>query len=283
MPPLIHSCWPFISFYFQHIPFIFPLYSHDIPIWMSPFRTERQHSHQLPSCPMTPWWKMLVPLWCTRTEPLVETVPHKTWESWIFCGMGFCGNRSQNGRHGISDHLVNNGRAWEAFRSDGCFLGPDILPEVDSLQHPPAWFSPLFLDSRTIAWRIDCMVVSYWKTTLQCWFTWHWKTHHFDIFWGTRTTHSRIFRLSDFQWFFPWFFRFPRVFPWFSPGFPLVFPMDFPQDALDAVCQAAGRSIDQLIWQAPHDVARAVTLFGAGVVVLPLLGHLGAADFYDKP
>lgn len=69
----------------------------------------------------------------------------------------------------------------------------------------------------------------------------------------------------------PGFFHgFPRVFP--------VFPMDFPQDALDAVCQAAGRSIDQLIWQAPHDVARAVTLFGAGVVVLPLLGHLGAAN-----
>jgi hypothetical protein len=123
------------------------------------------------------------------------------------------------------------------------------------------------------------MVVSYWKTTLQCWFTWHWKTHHFDIFWGKRTNHSRIFRLSDFQCFFPCFLRFPLVFPWFSCGFS-GFPMDFPQDALDAVCHAAGRAIDQLIWQAPHDVARAVTLFGAGVVVLPLLGHLGTANVY---
>lgn len=50
------------------------------------------------------------------------------------------------------------------------------------------------------------------------------------------------------------------------------------EDALDAVCQAAGRSIDQLIWQAPHDVARAVTLFGAGVVVLPLLGRVSGID-----
>ena len=49
------------------------------------------------------------------------------------------------------------------------------------------------------------------------------------------------------------------------------------QDALDAACQVASRSIDQLIWQAPHDVARAVTLFGPGVVVLPMLGSLGDA------
>ena len=73
------------------------------------------------------------------------------------------------------------------------------------------------------------MVVSYWKTTLQCWFTWHWKTHHFDIFWGKRTNHSRIFRLSDFQCFFPCFFRFPLVFPWFScGGFSHGFPAGCP-------------------------------------------------------
>ena len=46
---------------------------------------------------------------------------------------------------------------------------------------------------------------------------------------------------------------------------------------MDAACQVASRSIDQLIWQAPHDVARAVTLFGPGVVVLPMLGSLGDA------
>lgn len=54
-----------------------------------------------------------------------------------------------------------------------------------------------------------------------------------------------------------------------------------PEDALDAVCQVASRSIDQLIWQAPHGVAKAVTLLGAGVVVLPMLGRvsgIGARD-----
>ncbi|CAJ1381888.1 unnamed protein product [Effrenium voratum] len=46
------------------------------------------------------------------------------------------------------------------------------------------------------------------------------------------------------------------------------------EDALDAACQVASRSIDQLIWHAPHELAKAVTLFGPGVVVLPMLGRV---------
>ncbi|CAK9041614.1 unnamed protein product [Durusdinium trenchii] len=51
-----------------------------------------------------------------------------------------------------------------------------------------------------------------------------------------------------------------------------------PGDALDAQCQVASRSIDQLIWQAPHEVAKAVTLFGPGVVVLPMMGRVSGLE-----
>ena len=42
--------------------------------------------------------------------------------------------------------------------------------------------------------------------------------------------------------------------------------------------QASSRSIDLLIWHANHEVAKAVTLFGPGVVVLPLLGRVSGVE-----
>ncbi len=82
---------------------------------------------------------------------------------------------------------------------------------------------------------------------------------------------------------FPFSFKMPICFD--SPKLEVLFcrwetpqvhcfNINVTQDALAAACQVASRSIDQLIWQAPHDVARAVTLFGPGVVVLPMLGSL---------
>merc|ERR1712203_762219 len=51
------------------------------------------------------------------------------------------------------------------------------------------------------------------------------------------------------------------------------------EDALDAACQAASRSIDQLLWQGNAETAKAVTLFGPGIVVLPMFGKVcGVAD-----
>mmetsp|Transcript_68788 Transcript_68788/g.155834 ORF Transcript_68788/g.155834 Transcript_68788/m.155834 type:complete len:877 (+) Transcript_68788:294-2924(+) len=50
------------------------------------------------------------------------------------------------------------------------------------------------------------------------------------------------------------------------------------EDALDAAFQAASRSIDQLIWQGSGDIAKAVTLFGPGIVVLPMLGSVSGVD-----
>jgi len=50
------------------------------------------------------------------------------------------------------------------------------------------------------------------------------------------------------------------------------------EDALDAACQAASRSIDQLIWQGSAEVAKAVTLFGPGIVVLPLFGKVSGVE-----
>jgi len=41
---------------------------------------------------------------------------------------------------------------------------------------------------------------------------------------------------------------------------------------------AVGKTIDQLLWQGDADVARVVTLFGPGVVVLPLLGKVCGVD-----
>ncbi|CAE8707212.1 unnamed protein product, partial [Polarella glacialis] len=46
------------------------------------------------------------------------------------------------------------------------------------------------------------------------------------------------------------------------------------QDSLDAAFEAASRSIDQLIWQGSSEVAKAVTLFGPGIVVLPMFGKV---------
>merc|ERR1712187_113501 len=50
------------------------------------------------------------------------------------------------------------------------------------------------------------------------------------------------------------------------------------EDALNAACQAASRSIDQLIWQGSSEVAKAVTLFGPGIVVLPMFGKVSGVD-----
>merc|ERR1711879_594918 len=50
------------------------------------------------------------------------------------------------------------------------------------------------------------------------------------------------------------------------------------EDALGVAYQAASRSIDQLIWQSNPDVAKSVTLFGPGIVVLPLFGKISGVD-----
>lgn len=50
------------------------------------------------------------------------------------------------------------------------------------------------------------------------------------------------------------------------------------EDSKDDSFQASSRSIDLLIWHACHDVAKAVTLFGPGVVVLPLLGRVSGIE-----
>ena len=50
------------------------------------------------------------------------------------------------------------------------------------------------------------------------------------------------------------------------------------EDSKDDSFQASSRSIDLLIWHARHDVAKAVTLFGPGVVVLPLLGRVSGIE-----
>ena len=122
---------------------------------------------------------------------------------------------SQNG-HGInSDHLVNNGRAWEGFRSDGCFLGPDILPEVDSLQHPPAWFSPFFgLPHHSMTHRLHgCFILEDNPPVLV------YLALEDTSFWHLLGKTDKSF--TDFPTF--WF---PMFFPMFftiSPGFSMVF------------------------------------------------------------
>jgi len=50
------------------------------------------------------------------------------------------------------------------------------------------------------------------------------------------------------------------------------------EDALDAAFQAASRSIDQLLWHGSADVAKSVTVFGPGIVVLPLFGKVSGID-----
>lgn len=50
------------------------------------------------------------------------------------------------------------------------------------------------------------------------------------------------------------------------------------EDALDASCQSASRSVDQLIWHGNAEVAKAVTVFGPGIVVLPMLGKVSGVD-----
>mmetsp|Transcript_77774 Transcript_77774/g.134739 ORF Transcript_77774/g.134739 Transcript_77774/m.134739 type:complete len:318 (+) Transcript_77774:62-1015(+) len=50
------------------------------------------------------------------------------------------------------------------------------------------------------------------------------------------------------------------------------------EDALDATYHAASRSIDQLLWQGNAEVAKAVTLLGPGVVVLPMFGRVSGVD-----
>ncbi|CAK0840906.1 unnamed protein product [Prorocentrum cordatum] len=50
------------------------------------------------------------------------------------------------------------------------------------------------------------------------------------------------------------------------------------EDALEAASCTASRSIDRLLWQGSADVAKAVTLFGPGIVVLPMLGKVSGVS-----
>jgi len=50
------------------------------------------------------------------------------------------------------------------------------------------------------------------------------------------------------------------------------------ESARDAQSQAASYSVEQLLWQGSADVARAVALFGPGIVVLPLFGTVEGVE-----
>merc|ERR1719387_2818014 len=58
-------------------------------------------------------------------------------------------------------------------------------------------------------------------------------------------------------------------------------PLVVHEDALDAAVKVACRSIDQLLWSGSPEVARAVTLFGAGGLVLPVMGRVSGVEDCD--
>lgn len=55
-------------------------------------------------------------------------------------------------------------------------------------------------------------------------------------------------------------------------------PLVLHEDAVDAAVAAANRSVDQLLWQGRAEVAKAVTLFGPGIVVLPVVGRVAGVE-----